>query len=196
VTDTQGPASRAQRRPAVFLDRDGTLVEERDYLDDPADVELVPGAADAIRRLRVNGFLIVVITNQSGIARGLYREEDYQAVRERLQELLEREGAGLDATYHCPHHPDFTGPCDCRKPGPGMYRSAERELGIDLEVSWFVGDKLTDVDPARRLGGTGVLVLTGYGRESRNYVASDVRVVKDLPAAADLIIAQGSQAGR
>ena len=196
MTDTRPPASRAQLRPAVFLDRDGTLVEERDYLDDPDDVELVPGAAEAIRRLRANGFLIVVVTNQSGIARGLYREEDYLAVRERLQELLERAGAGLDATYHCPHHPDFTGPCDCRKPGPGMYRRAVRDLGIDLERSWFVGDKTTDVEPARSLGGTGVLVLTGYGPESKENVAPDVRVVKDLPAAADLIIAQASQAGR
>jgi D-glycero-D-manno-heptose 1,7-bisphosphate phosphatase len=173
----------------VFLDRDGTLVEERDYLADPADVRLVPGAARAIARLRAAGFAVVLVTNQSGIARGLYRLEDYRAVQARLEALLRESGVRLDAAYHCPHHPDFTGPCTCRKPGTGMYRAAERELGIALDRSWYVGDKPTDVEPASVLGGRGILVLTGYGPESEARVAREVDVVADLAAAADLILA-------
>jgi histidinol-phosphate phosphatase family protein len=179
-------------RPAVFLDRDGTLVEERDYLDDPADVQLVPGAEDAVRRLREAGFRVVLVTNQSGIARGLYGEEDYRAVQARLEDLLRDAGTHLDATYYCPHHPDFTGPCSCRKPGAGMYRNAERELGIALDRSWYVGDKLTDVEPARMLGGRGILVLTGYGPESRRSVGEGVQVAASVAEAADLILAQVS----
>jgi D-glycero-D-manno-heptose 1,7-bisphosphate phosphatase len=178
------------RRPAVFLDRDGTLVEERDYLDDPADVQLVRGAADAVRRLRSAGYRVVLVTNQSGIARGLYGEDDYRAVQAHLEALLREAGAPLDATYYCPHHPDFTGSCACRKPGTGMYREAERDLGLTLDQSWYVGDKPTDVGPARVLGGRGILVLTGYGRESRGLVGAEVEVVADVAAAADLILAR------
>jgi len=175
-------------RPAVFLDRDGTVVEERDYLARAEDVHLVPGAADAIRRLRRAGFAVVLVTNQSGIARGLYTEDDYRAVQARLEALLEAEHAPVDATYYCPHHPDFTGLCDCRKPGPGMYRRAARELGVAPERSWFVGDKLSDVEAARVFGGHAVLVRTGYGRENERDVAPDVVVVDDLGAAAALIL--------
>jgi D-glycero-D-manno-heptose 1,7-bisphosphate phosphatase len=176
------------RRPAVFLDRDGTLVEERDYLDDPADVRLVPGAVEAVRRLRSAGFCVVLVTNQSGIARGLYGEDDYRAVQAHLEALLRDGGALLDATYYCPHHPDFTGSCACRKPGTGMYRAAERDLGVTLDQSWYVGDKATDVEPARVLRGRGILVLTGYGKESMERVGAEVEVVPDVAAAADLIL--------
>ncbi|MGH7673553.1 MAG: D-glycero-alpha-D-manno-heptose-1,7-bisphosphate 7-phosphatase [Gemmatimonadales bacterium] len=142
-------------RPAVFLDRDGTIVEDPGpgFLHEPAKVRLFPGAGEAIRRLREAGFLVVTVTNQSGIARGLYTAADYEAVQRRLVELLATHGARLDASYFCPHHPQFTGPCDCRKPGTKLFLDAQRELGIDLARSWWVGDRLSDVQPARLLGG-------------------------------------------
>ncbi len=183
---------RTDPRPAVFLDRDGTLVEERDYLADPRDVALVAGATGALRALRESGYALVVVTNQSGIARGLYAEEDYQRVARRLEELLAEAGAPLDATYHCVHHPDFTGPCACRKPGTGMHRQAGRDLGLDLEHSWYVGDKITDVLPAKQLGGRGILVRTGYGRGEEGRVPEGVLVRNDLAEAAAAIL----QAGR
>lgn len=175
-------------RPAVFLDRDGTVVEERDYLADPDDVALVPGAARAIVRLREAGYAVVVVTNQSGIARGLYSEADYRAVAARVSELLAAEGATLTGTYYCPHHPDLTGPCDCRKPGTGMYRRAAADLGLDLSRSVYVGDKVTDVEPGLALGGRSLLVRTGYGRMSEPQVPAGVEVVDDLPGAVALIL--------
>ena len=181
----------AARHRAVFLDRDGTLVEERDYLADPADVKLVPGAPEAVRRLQAGGFKVVLVTNQSGIARGLYREVDYRAVELRLTELLRDAGAFLDASYYCPHHPDFTGPCTCRKPGPGMYEAAKRDLGVALERSWFVGDKASDVAPAARFGGRGILVLTGYGSAWADRLPVDVLVAPDVAAAAEIILTAG-----
>jgi D-glycero-D-manno-heptose 1,7-bisphosphate phosphatase len=179
------------QRAAVFLDRDGTVVEERDYLADPAEVRLLPGAAAAIRRLGAAGYAVVLVTNQSGIARGLYRLEDYAAVQARVERLLAEAGAPVDATYYCPHHPDFTGPCDCRKPGPGMYLAAARDLSLAPDLSWFVGDKVTDVQPAFRLGGRGILVRTGYGREAEGDAPAGVAVVDDLGAAAELILSLG-----
>jgi D-glycero-D-manno-heptose 1,7-bisphosphate phosphatase len=176
-------------RAAVFLDRDGTVVDEADYLADPGDVRLLPGATDAIRRLRRAGLPVVLVTNQSGIARGLYGLEDYRAVQARVEGLLRAEGADVDATYYCPHHPDFTGPCDCRKPGPGMYRAAALDLDLAPGQSWFVGDKVTDVRPAALFGGRGILVRTGYGREEEARAPAGVVVVDDLPAAAELILA-------
>lgn len=182
-------------RPAVFLDRDGTVIVEADYLADPAGVALVDGADEAIRRLRRAGYAVVVVTNQSGIARGLYDEADYRAVAARLDEVLRARRALPDGTYYCPHHPDFTGPCECRKPGTGMYRRAARDLGLDLEASYYVGDKPTDVEPARALGGTGILVRTGYGKESEDRVPGEVRVVDDVVEAADRILEGASRPG-
>jgi D-glycero-D-manno-heptose 1,7-bisphosphate phosphatase len=171
-------------RPAVFVDRDGTLLEERDYLASPDDVELVPGTIEALGRLRRSGFLVVVVTNQSGIARGLYTEGDYRAVASRVDEILDEAGVIPDGTEYCPHHPDFTGPCECRKPAAGMHRRAARALGIDLRRSFFVGDKLSDVAVADTVGGKGVLVLTGYGRDHLSAVGPDVRIEPDFPSAA------------
>lgn len=147
-------------RFAVFLDRDGTINRDTRYVGRPEDVELLPGAADAIRRLNAARIPVVVITNQSGIARRQFAESDYTAVERRLAELLGREGKGarVDATYMCPHHPDFTGPCDCRKPGTLLFRRAADDLGLELRASFYVGDKLRDVMPADELGGHGILV--------------------------------------
>lgn len=179
---------REGRRRAAFLDRDGTLMVEREYLSDPEDVELVPGTVEALRDLRAAGLGVVVVTNQSGIARGLYTEEDYHAVDRRLQAVLSASGVQPDATRYCPHHPEFTGPCECRKPGTGMYRDAARELDLTLEGSYYVGDRVKDVLPARTLGGTGILVRTGYGGEEEARLPDGFHVVDDLPGAARLIV--------
>ncbi len=165
-------------RPAAFLDRDGTIIAERGYLRDPEGVELLEGAAEGLRRLQQAGYALVLVTNQSGIARGLVREEEYRAVQARLEALLRQRGITLAGVYHCPHHPDHTGPCECRKPGTGLHRRAAAELGLDLSRSLYIGDKASDVLPAAALGGRGILVRTGYGGEAE--VGSWVEVVEGL----------------
>lgn len=150
--------SAAHGRRAVFLDRDGTLIEDAHYLADPDRVALLPGAADAVRALRDAGWSPIVVTNQSGIARGLVTPAQFEAITRRLDELLAAHGAALDATYHCPHLPEITGPCACRKPGPAMYEWAARDHDLDLAASLFVGDRFRDVAAAARFGGRGLLV--------------------------------------
>jgi D-glycero-D-manno-heptose 1,7-bisphosphate phosphatase len=169
---------------AAFLDRDGTVIQEAHYLADPELVTLVPGATDAMRDLAAAGFRIIIVTNQSGIARGLYTEEDFRAVQRRVEEMLEQHGVTIDAVFHCPHHPDHTGPCDCRKPGLGMYHSAAARFGLDLAGSIYVGDRVKDVLPARATGGRGYLVRTGYGRDEEPHAPEGIRVVDDLRAVA------------
>ena len=153
-------------RPAAFLDRDGAIIEDTGFVRDPTTVRLIPGAAEAIRRLNVAGWVVVVVTNQSGIARGLLTEEEYLAVARRAEQLLAADGARIDATYMCPHWPPISGACGCRKPGLQHYRTAINALDLDPTRSVFVGDKLSDIEPGRLLGGRGVLVLTGEGKKS------------------------------
>ncbi|MEX2153340.1 MAG: HAD family hydrolase [Gemmatimonadaceae bacterium] len=147
-------------RGAVFLDRDGTIIKDFRFMGRPDQVQLLPGAAAAIRRLNDAGWPVMVVTNQSGIARGYFKEADYERVRARAEELLAKEGGGarIDATFMCPHHPDHTGPCECRKPGTLLFRRAAKAHQLDLARSWYIGDKLRDVLPARKLGGHGILV--------------------------------------
>lgn len=144
--------------PAAFLDRDGTLIEDEHYLGDPARVRLRPGAVDAVRRLNEAGLRVVIVTNQSGLARGYFTDDDYARVRDRVVARLAEGGARIDATYHCPHHPEHGGPCACRKPGLALFQQAASEHALDLARSAYVGDKLRDVLPAARTGGLGVLV--------------------------------------
>lgn len=178
----------AGSRRAIFLDRDGTLIEEKAYVSDPEQVVLLPGTAAALSDLRDGGFALVVVTNQSGIARGLYSESQYHAVAKRLDELLAVAGSPVDATMYCPHHPDSGLACECRKPATGMYRQAAAELGLDLAKSFYVGDKVFDVIPALELGGVGVLVRTGYGADESARVPAGMAVVEDLAEAARLIL--------
>lgn len=175
-------------RPAVFLDRDGTLIVERDYLRDPAGIEFLPGALDALVRLREAGWPYVIVTNQSGIARGRITPDEYRAVAARLQALLERAGVPPLATHHCPHHPSFSGACACRKPGTAMHRAAAANHELDLARSFYIGDKVADVLPALELGGTGILVRTGYGREQEPDVPPGTRVADDLTGAVALVL--------
>ena len=178
-------------RRAVFLDRDGTIVDDPPpgYLHEPDKVRLLPGAAEAIRRLNDAGWLAIVVSNQSGIARGLYGAAAYRDVQRRLVELLASQGARLDGEYFCPHHPEFTGPCECRKPGVQLFRDAEAELGVNLRRSYWVGDRVGDVAPANALGGRGLLVETGRGpMQVGKARALGFSVVPDLAAAVTAIL--------
>lgn len=140
------------------MDRDGTIIRDANYVRDPDDVVLLPGAAEAVRLLNDHGVATIIVTNQSGIARGYLDADDYERVRGRVIELLAAEGARIDATYMCPHLPEITGECDCRKPGLGMYRQAIADHGIDGAHSLFVGDRWRDVAPASAFGGLAILL--------------------------------------
>ena len=170
----------------VLLDRDGPINVEREYLSDPAGVELLPNAALGLRRLRALGFGLVVISNQAGVARGYFTLADVDAVNTRLIDLLRAEGVVLDGIYVCPHGPDDG--CACRKPVPGLIRQAAREHGFDPRAAIMIGDKALDIETGRRVGARTVLVRTGYGRETE--ARPDVRpdfVTDDLKQAADAI---------
>jgi D-glycero-D-manno-heptose 1,7-bisphosphate phosphatase len=174
---------------AVFLDRDGTIIEDAGYLRDPAGVRLLPGAAQAIRQLNEHGLIVVVATNQSGIARGLLTLDQYRATERRVDELLTLQGARLDAHYFCPHVPELSGPCDCRKPGSLLYRQAAERFGIDLPRSWWVGDRVRDLLPAKSFGARGILVLTGAGEsEASDERAKGFEKVRDLADAVAVIL--------
>jgi D-glycero-D-manno-heptose 1,7-bisphosphate phosphatase len=176
-------------RRAVFLDRDGTIIEDVGYPRDPEQVRLLPGAARAIQRLNAKGFVPLVVTNQSGIARGILSEEDYRRAERRLDELLAPFGARIEGHYFCPHHPELSGPCECRKPGTLLYRQASREFDIDLEQSWWVGDRMRDVEPAQAFGARGILVLTETGHQEESPASTSMLfTASDLAQAVELIV--------
>ena len=155
--------------PAVFLDRDGTLIEEVGYLDRLDRLELFPWSVDAVRLLNRAGFRVVVVTNQAGVARGFFDERFVAETHRLLEEKLAAGGARIDGYYYCPHHPDapleaYRVKCGCRKPQPGMIRSAAKDLGIDVARSFVVGDRWLDMELAHASGATGILVRTGYGQ--------------------------------
>jgi D-glycero-D-manno-heptose 1,7-bisphosphate phosphatase len=145
-------------RRAAFVDRDGTIIEDVNYISRPDDVRLRPGAADAIATLNARGVQVVVITNQSGIAQGRFSVEDYERVRDRIDEVLAEHGARIDATYYCPHYPADSGECGCRKPGTLLFDEAIADLDIDAASSLFAGDRLRDVIPAKTYGGIAFLL--------------------------------------
>ncbi len=183
---------------AVFLDRDGTVNTEEDFLSDPDKLQLVKGAVEGLKILRDTGFTLVVVSNQSGVARGLFSEDDVARVNERLARLLSEEGVDVERFYHCPHHPEGTVPeysvqCECRKPSPGMLLRAADELGIDPAASYMVGDRARDLEAGRRAGARTVLVRTGYGPSALEEVLemklADF-VADDLVQAACWIVAQ------
>jgi D-glycero-D-manno-heptose 1,7-bisphosphate phosphatase len=185
-------------RPALFLDRDGVINAEVDYLGDPRDVALIPGVAGAIAAVNARGVPVVVITNQSGIARGRYGEPDLAAVNARIAEQLAAGGARVDAVYACPHHPGGTVTayaidCRCRKPGPKMLEDAAAALDLDLARSIVVGDKPSDLGAARAAGcAAAVLVRTGYGATTERDAPSPPpdAVFDDLAAAVPWLLAR------
>jgi D-glycero-D-manno-heptose 1,7-bisphosphate phosphatase len=189
------PGSSAFER-AVFLDRDGTIIEEVGYLDRPERVELFPWTIDAVRVLNRAGLAVVLVSNQSGVARGFFTEDVVDAVHRRMADLLAEGGARIDAYYYCPHHPDGKVPqyaqsCDCRKPGRGLVDRAARELGIDPARSFVVGDRWLDVALGRAVGAQSVLVRTGYGASEEDKRPADLAadaVVDNLIAATSWIL--------
>lgn len=190
------PPSTRWSKSAVFLDRDGTLIDEVGYLDRVERVQLYPWAADAVRVLNRAGVRIVMVTNQSGIARGFFDEDTVRRVHQHIAERLAAAGAHLDAYYYCPHHPDGKIPayairCECRKPGRALVDRAVAELGIDPAQSFAVGDRWLDVQLAQAFGGEGILVRTGYGGNEANASVSGVTaaaIVDNLAAASAWIL--------
>ena len=185
-------------RPAVFLDRDGTINVDVKYLSRLEDLRFIPGAARAMARLRDGGYSPVVVTNQSAVARGLMTEADLEEIHRELRRQLRDAGAEVDGVYYCPHHPDYGRPpyrqvCVCRKPNPGLLRRAALELGLDLEASYMVGDSLTDLQAGWNAGCGVVLVLTGCGTETHREADADILdridyIAGDLSEAADWIV--------
>jgi D-glycero-D-manno-heptose 1,7-bisphosphate phosphatase len=187
------------KRAAVFLDRDGTLIRDVKYLCAVEQIEILPGAAAALLLLRAHGFKLVVVTNQSAVARGRLSELDLQAIHAEIMERLGRDGAVLDAIYYCPHHPteglgDFRRICECRKPKTGMIERAARELDLDPKLSYVVGDKWTDIELAQGAGATGIFI--GRDDAKNGAVAGlEVPLVADLRQAAEWIVGH-SPSGR
>jgi D-glycero-D-manno-heptose 1,7-bisphosphate phosphatase len=177
---------------AVFIDRDGTINEESGYLFKKEDCRFIPGAIEAIVQLNMAGFLVVVITNQSGIARGYYTEADLHQLHQFMESEIAAAGGRIDGWYYCPHHPDYpdSSQCDCRKPLPGMLQLAAHELGIDLASSWMIGDKIADVNAGISAGCQTILVKTGYGAVEALSAPKEQIIIADLGAAASLIIEQ------
>jgi D-glycero-D-manno-heptose 1,7-bisphosphate phosphatase len=169
------------------MDRDGTLSHEVGYVNHLSRFRLLPSTVDAVRLINQSGWLAVVVTNQAGVARGYFPESLIHEVHASLRETLAAGGAHLDGLYFCPHHPTLGEPpyrqdCDCRKPRPGMLRRAEAELGIDLEHSWVVGDRLGDLELAWKVGARGALVKTGYGLGELAYDVPRARRAPDFVA--------------
>ena len=177
---------------AVFLDRDGTINREVDVLQDVRQLRLLPGAAQAIKKLNQSQYLVVVITNQPVIARGWLTEKEVDHIHDVLIRRLAKRGAKIDATYYCPHHPNanlkkYRVRCRCRKPGIGMIEKAVRELGINLRASWVIGDSGRDVATGKRAGSKTKLVATGYGGKDIDCGAQPDFVARNLLAAVRII---------
>jgi D-glycero-D-manno-heptose 1,7-bisphosphate phosphatase len=161
-------------KPAAFIDRDGTLIEEVNFLSSVADLQIFPYTAEAIRLLKENGFRVVVVTNQSGIGRNIFDEAAMRSIHDEMQRQL---GNAIDAFYFCPHLPDEG--CECRKPNLGMLRTASRDLGIEMENSWMIGDKLIDVETGLKAGIRSAMVRTGYGRRHELELERPADIVAD-----------------
>ncbi len=176
--------------PAVFLDRDGTINIDHGYVSKKENFEFIPGVFEAMRKLRKAGYLLIIVTNQSGIARGYYTERDYNELNKYFMGKLESEGVIVDRVYHCSHHPDDD--CEYRKPKPGMVHRASEELNIDLGKSFVVGDKVSDIELGKNLGMKNIMVMTGYGREQIHMCDPDFKA-ENLLEASEVIITHSLQ---
>lgn len=186
------------KKPAVFLDRDGTLNEQMGYINHLSRFVMLPGTPEAIRELNRHQFLTIVVSNQSGVARGYFPVELVDEVHAYMRSLLKEKGAVVDGVYFCPHHPggivpEYSTACDCRKPGTGLIEKACENFDIDMTNSYVIGDRLTDIELAHRAGLKGILVTTGYGLGDIDYVLprsflKPVYVARDLLRAVQWII--------
>lgn len=185
---------------AVFLDRDGTINRETGYVDHPDRFELLPKVGPAVSRLNQAGLQVVVVSNQSGVGRGIFSLELLNDVDLKMKELLARDGAGLDGIYYCPHHPEakvseYRKICECRKPNPGLLQKASSDLNLDPTCSFMVGDKVRDLKAGWALGTRSILVLSGHGASELNRIMNNQRdkpdhVAQDLAEAVDWILDQ------
>jgi D-glycero-D-manno-heptose 1,7-bisphosphate phosphatase len=166
-----------EERKAVFLDRDGVINKEVSYLSNPKNFVFIEGSIEALKILKQKGFFLIVVTNQAGIARGYFTEETLKTIHNKMIKILKQHGIELDDIYYCPHHPDFTGPCDCRKPNPGMIIEAKLKHNINLADSYLVGDTLNDIQTGKAANCKTVLVLTGYGKDEQKNISS---VIPDM----------------
>ena len=188
----------SSNKPAVFLDRDGTINEQMGYLNHLSRFIILPGAAEGIRLLNEQHIPVFVVTNQSGLARGYFPPELLDEIHAKMNDLLTAKGARVDGIYICPHHPEakeekYRLACNCRKPKPGLFLQAAAEHNIDLSASFVIGDRWSDLKAAAACQATGVLVLTGYGRGDRDYIGPTQEVqpaivAEDLHGAAEWII--------
>jgi len=180
----------SKHRAAVFLDRDGTINIEKQYLHRYEDWEWIAGAIGAIKKLNDAGILVIVITNQAGIARGMYNKTDVELLHERVSKELQTHGAHIDAYYYCPHHPDFGNKmaCSCRKPAPGLLFKAQKQWDIDLNRSAIFGDKASDIEAGQAAGVETFLVSTGYGQLQRNLLTSEVSYVDNILMASQVFL--------
>ena len=169
-------------KPAIFLDRDGTVNFEENYLYKATDWKWIPGSIEAIKLLNANGFLVIVVSNQSGIARGKYTKDDVDKLHAHVNADLQGYGGVIDEFYYCAHHPDYgdAKDCACRKPKVGMLKQACNDYDIDLDKSWLIGDKIIDIQTGENACVSTVLVLTGYGKKSLQMVKSDQSIADDL----------------
>jgi D-glycero-D-manno-heptose 1,7-bisphosphate phosphatase len=183
-------------RRAVFLDRDGTINVEMDYLYQEEDFEFISGAPQAIRQLNDAGFFVVVVTNQSGVARGFYTEEDVELLHRHIAAELGKIGARVDAWMYCPHHPDGRGsyslPCSCRKPLPGMLKEAARRYDLDLGRSIMIGDKAADIGAGTAAGCRTILVRTGYGSDHERLAQPTAEIYDNLQEAVKCLLEQSN----
>ena len=177
------------RPDAVFLDRDGTVIEDAHYIKSPDQVRLLPGAAEAIRRINGEKIPVIVVTNQSGIGRGLVTIDDYNAVTKRFHQLLAKHGAHIDASYFCPDHPAKSGPFTCRKPATRMFEEAMRDFDLKPDNVAYVGDRWRDVAGAKALGGRGIMILSPETTDEdiRRAHADGVEPAPSLSAAVDML---------
>jgi len=188
------------QQKAIFLDRDGVLIHDVHYLSKLDDIQFYPDVPAGLRRLHEYGYLLVVITNQSGVARGYFRQTFVRECHERMNQMLEINHVKLDHLYFCPHHinglPPYDFECDCRKPAPGMIQKAEKELNLDLQASFLIGDKQSDVEAAQNGNVSGILLTTGHGKEYAQPVALDYPSILIFPSFSQAVKHITGSAGR
>lgn len=191
--EQSGREQTGKSKWAVFVDRDGTIIDETGYLSDPGKVRVLRNVPSALRRLNQIRVPVIVVSNQSGVARGMFTVRDVEKVNQRIRDLLATEGAFVDAIYFCAHHPDYDIRCDCRKPQPGLLIAASENFGISLAESFMVGDKLIDVQAGKTAGASTVLVRTGDGQKELQNCGAEIlevtdRICEDLSEAVEWIL--------